>query len=676
MKTVISKIPKLLFATAILFFTHDSSAADFYLPSESFMLDGEYPNHGVIGDFNDDGIDDLAAVFPIPDPVTGAFTTTRINFLVGNSNSTMKIETTFPLPFNVSSMATGDFNNDGNPDLAVAQDKTVGVSDPYCGIQQGTVIFLGLHNESEPDLEFSTCLTDTLPNELWTLDANGDNFSDLIVSDQLFLSNGDGSFTAGDLVPAGNKTIADINSDGREDVVTDEQAVCSDGSGGMESCPLPANDPLVDTDQEGNIVGYQARKAALPVSQQASADVNGDGIDDLVGAAVTSLEYPVFTAYRKCGWTTQIVNVYRPGAGRGRSRTGGSYSRRSVKWYRCWTSSYYTSGSTLVSTTSPLPIPEMSALRISLMGSDGSVEQVMGPEVLGYIRSVKVTDVNGDGHLDVLADIARVGNQEYNAGVLYSDTDWKMFTGNGDGTFNEAEPTGLPLEQVFPGDFNGDGLTDFGSYLTPFDTEHMLSVTFHNPPATPVIPADTTPPSVAITSLADGGTVSGTVQLTAIASDDTRVANVTFQSDGNTIGQITAAPYHVSWDTSNLATGNYTLQVVATDEAGNSSTASISVTLEAPATTSPAPDQTTTSTSSSSSAQPTGEQLEFSGTIIEADADYFILDDGTRISIGANSVLKYQDGFGLTPKVGDPAEGKADEYSDGSYVLVKADFGV
>ncbi len=30
-----------------------------------------------------------------------------------------------------------------------------------------------------------------------------------------------------------------------------------------------------------------------------------------------------------------------------------------------------------------------------------------------------------------------------------------------------------------PGDFNGDGYTDFGWYVTPIDSEHMVSVSFH-----------------------------------------------------------------------------------------------------------------------------------------------------------------------------------------------------
>jgi trehalose-6-phosphatase len=93
--------------------------------------------------------------------------------------------------------------------------------------------------------------------------------------------------------------------------------------------------------------------------------------------------------------------------------------------------------------------------------------------------------------------------------------------------------------------------------------------------------ADTTPPSVSISSPATGATVSGTMTISANASDNVGVAGVQFYVDGSKFGtEDTTAPYAVSWDTTKVANSSHTLSAVARDAAGNStSSASISVTV-------------------------------------------------------------------------------------------------
>ena len=83
------------------------------------------------------------------------------------------------------------------------------------------------------------------------------------------------------------------------------------------------------------------------------------------------------------------------------------------------------------------------------------------------------------------------------------------------------------------------------------------------------VPADSTPPTVAITA-PTGGAVSGTVTVTATASDDTGVTSVQFKRGGTNLGALdTTPPYSVTWDTSLAISGNETLTAVATDAAGN-----------------------------------------------------------------------------------------------------------
>jgi hypothetical protein len=102
---------------------------------------------------------------------------------------------------------------------------------------------------------------------------------------------------------------------------------------------------------------------------------------------------------------------------------------------------------------------------------------------------------------------------------------------------------------------------------------------------------DTTAPTVGITAPINGGIVSGTVQVTASASDNIGVAGVQFYLDGTPLGsEATAVPYSISWNTTTVANASHTLTAVARDAAGNRTTSgAIQVTVSngVPDTTSP-----------------------------------------------------------------------------------------
>ncbi|HJU44099.1 MAG TPA: Ig-like domain-containing protein [Vicinamibacterales bacterium] len=84
---------------------------------------------------------------------------------------------------------------------------------------------------------------------------------------------------------------------------------------------------------------------------------------------------------------------------------------------------------------------------------------------------------------------------------------------------------------------------------------------------------DNTAPAIGITSPAAGSNVSGTITVTAGASDAVAVAGVQFFLDGTPLGaEDTAAPYEVSWNTTTAATGPHTLTATARDTAGNART--------------------------------------------------------------------------------------------------------
>lgn len=92
-----------------------------------------------------------------------------------------------------------------------------------------------------------------------------------------------------------------------------------------------------------------------------------------------------------------------------------------------------------------------------------------------------------------------------------------------------------------------------------------------------VVSPDTTPPTVAFTSPANGATVSGTVPLTVSAADDVGVTQVVFKLDGVTLNTDSSAPFSFSWDSTTATNATHTLTATASDAAGNTATATISV---------------------------------------------------------------------------------------------------
>ena len=89
---------------------------------------------------------------------------------------------------------------------------------------------------------------------------------------------------------------------------------------------------------------------------------------------------------------------------------------------------------------------------------------------------------------------------------------------------------------------------------------------------TPPPPSDITPPTVQITSPSNGATVSGSLQISATASDNVKVTKVEFYYNTNLIGIDTTEPYSIIWNTNTVPNGLYSITVKAFDAAGNAAT--------------------------------------------------------------------------------------------------------
>ncbi len=125
---------------------------------------------------------------------------------------------------------------------------------------------------------------------------------------------------------------------------------------------------------------------------------------------------------------------------------------------------------------------------------------------------------------------------------------------------------------------NGDGDDDlvFGviwadgpGNTRPYCGEHFLFLGY-----------DYVPPTCAITNVADGSVLAGTVGVEVDATDNYGMDRVEFRVDGALAYTDTIAPYRWDWDTREYVDGStHTLQARAYDIAGNSTADSRTVTM-------------------------------------------------------------------------------------------------
>jgi hypothetical protein len=88
---------------------------------------------------------------------------------------------------------------------------------------------------------------------------------------------------------------------------------------------------------------------------------------------------------------------------------------------------------------------------------------------------------------------------------------------------------------------------------------------------------DTTPPSVGISSPANGSTVAGLVPVQGTATDNVGVVKIQLFVDGTLSGTTSSSPFSFNWNSSLAANGSHTLTVKASDAAGNVGQASTAV---------------------------------------------------------------------------------------------------
>jgi len=136
----------------------------------------------------------------------------------------------------------------------------------------------------------------------------------------------------------------------------------------------------------------------------------------------------------------------------------------------------------------------------------------------------------------------------------------------------EANATGTP-------DIPGMLYQSYFNHLDGWTGEHTLSayvnarIRYKARLGLPVPDPDTAAPAVALTAPRKNSFVLRTVKVAATASDNGGIAGVQVKLSGNDLGaEDRYAPFELSWDTTKVRNGSYTITAVARDVAGNLTT--------------------------------------------------------------------------------------------------------
>ena len=226
---------------------------------------GAYPSSIAVGDFNGDGIADLAVTDYVYDNAT---------ILLGNGDGTFTATAVSPATGNgPDSVAVGDFNGDGKADLAVANDYS------------NTVTILLGNGDGTFTATTVSPATGNVPISIAVGDFNGDGKADLAVANYqdgtvtILLGNGNGTFTATATSPATGTepfsvAVGDFNGDGKADLAVANKNA---GNAGTVTILLGKGDGTFTAAAVSPATGNGPESVA-------AGDFNGGAVSDLAVA--------------------------------------------------------------------------------------------------------------------------------------------------------------------------------------------------------------------------------------------------------------------------------------------------------------------------------------------------------------------------------------------------------
>jgi hypothetical protein len=470
-------------------------------------------------------------------------------------------------------IAVADVNGDGKPDVIVSNDC---LNSRNCNNEGAVGVLLGNGDGTfRPAVSYASGGSSAA--SVAVADLNGDGKPDLVVANEVPLGagtdgvlavlfgNGDGTFQPAVIYDSGgyaamSVAVADLNGDGKPDLVVANWSGVSTGDGTLGVLLGTGNgtfQPVVTYDTGG-----------IAADAVAVADVNGDGKPDLL------------VANCECQTTSGEVGVLL-GNGDGTFQPVSTYNAGPFPWSMAVAD---LNGDD----TPDLVVGSLEGGTISVLfgNRNGTFQPAVIYESGGELaQAVAIADINGDGKPDLVVGELCNSNQGCNTESIVG-----VLLGNGDGSFQPALTFVAGGEfsewvtSLFTADLNGDGKMDVVAALSEGGANlGRLSVLLNNTPFC------TTPPVVTISAVPkslwppDGKMVSITVSGTINdpdASCSIKAAAYTVTDEYGKVqprGPVTLGPrgaysFKVRLQASRLGSDidgrHYTITVGASNDAG------------------------------------------------------------------------------------------------------------